>query len=88
MPETEIFYVQYSDVPDAPPNGPPPTDRLPPGKGIVRWTELFQLLAAKNYNGYISFEAPNPAHWERSAADVASEGAQATRSALAKAFDR
>jgi len=88
VPEAEIFYVQYSDVPDAPPNGPPATDRLPPGKGIVRWTELFQLLAAKNYNGYISFEAPNPVHWERSAAAVAAEGAQATRSALAKAFDR
>jgi sugar phosphate isomerase/epimerase len=88
VPEAEIFYVQYSDVPDAPPNGPPPTDRLPPGKGVVRWTELFRLLAAKNYTGYISFEAPNPAHWERSAAEVAAEGAQATRSALAKAFDR
>jgi len=88
VPAAEIFYVQYSDVPDAPPNGPPPTDRLPPGKGVVRWTELFQLLAAKNYTGYISFEAPNPTHWERSAAEVAAEGAQATRSALAKAFDR
>ena len=88
VPEAEIFYVQYSDVPDAPPNGPPPVDRLPPGKGVVRWTELFQLLAAKNYNGYISYEAPNPAHWERSAADVAGEGAQATRHALAEAFGR
>ena len=84
----EIFYVQYSDVPDAPPNGPPPTDRLPPGKGVVRWTDLFQLLAAKNYDGYISYEAPNPAHWARSAADVANEGAQATRRALAQAFGR
>lgn len=88
VPEAEIFYVQYSDVPDAPPNGPPPVDRLPPGKGVVRWTELFQLLAAKNYDGYISYEAPNPAHWERSAADVAGEGAQATRHALAEAFGR
>ena len=84
----EIFYVQYSDVPEAPPNGPPPTDRLPPGKGVVRWTDLFQLLAAKNYDGYISYEAPNPAHWARSAADVANEGAQATRRALAQAFGR
>ncbi len=88
VPEAEIFYVQYSDVPDAPPNGPPPVDRLPPGKGVVHWTDLFQLLAAKNYGGYISYEAPNPAHWERSAADVAGEGAQATRRALAQAFDR
>lgn len=88
VPEAEILYVQYSDVPDAPPNGPPPVDRLPPGKGVVRWTELFRLLAAKNYDGYISYEAPNPAHWERSAADVAGEGAQATRHALAEAFGR
>ena len=88
VPGEEIFYVQYSDVPDAPPNGPPPVDRLPPGKGVVRWTELFQLLAAKNYDGYVSYEAPNPAHWERRAADVAAEGAQATRGALAKAFAR
>ena len=88
VPEAEIFYVQYSDVPDAPPNGPPPVDRLPPGKGVVRWSDLFRLLAAKNYQGYISYEAPNPAHWERRAADVAGEGAQATRRALAEAFGR
>lgn len=88
VPEAEIFYVQYSDVPDAPPNGPPPVDRLPPGKGVVRWSDLFRLLAAKNYRGYISYEAPNPAHWERRAADVAGEGAEATRRALTEAFDR
>ena len=88
VPAAEIFYVQFSDVPDAPPNGPPPTDRLAPGKGMVRWTELFQLLAEKGYEGYISYEAPNPAHWARPAADVAAEGAGATRRALAQAFDR
>lgn len=86
VPGAEIFYVQFSDVPDAPPNGAPPVDRLPPGKGVVRWSELFQLLAAKNYAGYISYEAPNPAQWGRSAAEVADEGAQTTRRALAQAF--
>lgn len=88
VPEAEIFYVQYSDVPDAPPNGPPPVDRLPPGKGVVRWTDVFRLLATKNYHGYVSYEAPNPAHWERSAVDVAAEGAEATRRALVDAFGR
>jgi len=33
VPGAEIFYVQFSDVPDAPPPGLPPVDRLPPGKG-------------------------------------------------------
>ena len=86
VPASEIFYVQFSDVPNAPPNGPPPTDRLPPGQGLVRWSELFQLLAAKNYTGYLSYEAPNAAQWQRPAAEVAREGAQATRQALARAF--
>ena len=86
VPDGEIFYVQYSDVPDAPPNGPPPTDRLPPGKGRVRWSDLFQLLAAKNYTGYLSYEAPNPAQWNRPAVETAREGAEATRRALAQAF--
>jgi 2-keto-myo-inositol isomerase len=88
VPAEEILYVQYSDVPDAPPSGAPPTDRLPPGEGVVRWTELFQLLAEKNYTGYLSYEAPNPAQWERSPHAVAKEGAAATRALLAQAFQR
>jgi sugar phosphate isomerase/epimerase len=88
VPAAEIFYVQFSDVPDAPPPGLPPVDRLPPGQGVVRWRDLFQLLAAKNYEGYISYEAPNPAHWSRPAVEIAAEGAAATRRALADAFPR
>ena len=86
--DAEIFYVQYSDVPNAPPQTAPPVDRLPPGRGVVRWSELFQLLADRNYTGYLSYEAPNPAHWARPAADVAREGAESTRQVLARAFER
>lgn len=87
VPGSEIFYVQYSDVPDAPPVSMPPTDRLPPGKGVVRWSDLLQSLADKGYRGYLSYEAPNPAHWARDAAGVAREGVQATRDALDRAFE-
>jgi sugar phosphate isomerase/epimerase len=86
VPGAEIFYVQFSDVPDAPPPAMPPVDRLPPGMGIVGWTGLFGLLAEKGYDGWLSYEAPNPAHWQQPAADVANQGAAATRHALAKAF--
>ncbi len=86
VPAAEIFYVQYSDVPDAPPNAVPPVDRLPPGRGVVRWNELFQLLAEKGYEGWVSYEAPNPAHWARPAVEVARDGAKATRRALETAF--
>lgn len=86
VPGAEIFYVQFSDVPDAPPAGVPPVDRLPPGRGVVRWAELFQALAAKGYGGWLSYEAPNEAQWSRPAADVAAEGAAAARKLLAQAL--
>jgi 2-keto-myo-inositol isomerase len=86
VPPSEIFYVQYSDVPDAPPNGPPPVDRLPPGKGVADWSGLFRLLAEKKYTGYLSYEAPNPVHWQKPAADTARDGVEATKQALDRAF--
>lgn len=86
VPGDEIFYVQFSDVPDAPPAGLPPVDRLPPGSGVVRWTDLFRLLAEKDYRGWLSYEAPNPAHWQQPAAETAKQGADAARRALTAAF--
>jgi sugar phosphate isomerase/epimerase len=81
----EIFAFQYSDVPAGPPSASKrPTDRLPPGKGIVRWREIFQLLLEKNYRGYLSYEAPNPEYWSRSPEEVAREAAAATRKLLAE----
>jgi sugar phosphate isomerase/epimerase len=75
----EIFTFQYSDVPDAPPAGARrPTDRLPPGKGVVRWQEVWGLLKEKGYAGFSSYEAPNPAQWSRPAAEVAREGLELT----------
>jgi sugar phosphate isomerase/epimerase len=84
-PAERIFAFQFSDVPDAPPStASRPTDRLPPGKGKVRWREVFQLLKEKNYRGYISYEAPNPEYWARPPHDVAREAAIATRGLLAQ----
>jgi sugar phosphate isomerase/epimerase len=88
VPGAEIFYVQFSDVPDAPPPGLPPVDRLRPGQGIVGWNSLFGLLADKGYDGWLSYEAPNPAHWQQPAAETAKQGADATRRVLAAAFPR
>lgn len=80
----EIFAFQYSDVPAGPPPADRrPTDRLPPGLGKVRWREVFQLLREKNYEGYLSYEAPHPEYWSRPPEDVAREAAVATRKLLA-----
>lgn len=86
VPARDIFAFQYSDVPATPaPAGSRPADRLPPGRGVVRWREVFGVLLEKDYAGYLSYEAPNPAAWSRSPEDVAREAADATRALLADA---
>ncbi len=82
----EIFAFQYSDVPAGPPPAVKrPTDRLPPGKGVVRWREVFQLLMEKGYRGYLSYEAPNPDYWSRPPEEVAREAVEYTLKFLAAA---
>lgn len=78
----EIVYVQYSDVPDAPLPTGTPIDRLPPGRGTVPFREVFRVLATRGYTGYLSYEAPNPAAWQRPPEAVAREAAEATRALL------
>lgn len=84
-PAKNIFAFQFSDVPAGPPaSASRPTDRLAPGKGVVRWREVFQLLKEKGYPGYLSYEAPNPEHWSRPPEEVAREAVEATRKLLAE----
>lgn len=86
VPAEHIFAFQYSDVPTtSPPGMLRPADRLAPGRGIVRWGEVFALLAEKGYQGYLSYEVPNPELWARPAAEAAREGVDATRVLLAGA---
>lgn len=88
VPGEEIMYFQFSDVPVNPSVGVArPTDRLPPGKGVIPWHEVFQLLAEKGYRGYLSYEAPNPAYWERPPRDVVKEAMDATREILQRRAD-
>jgi 2-keto-myo-inositol isomerase len=83
VPAEKIYCFQYSDVPPNPSVGVRrPTDRLAPGKGIVKWREMLGLLAEKGYTGYLSYEAPNPELWARSPYDVAREGVELTRKLL------
>lgn len=83
VPGEEIFCFQYSDLSPNPVTGVRrPTDRLPPGKGVIKWREVLGLLAEKGYTGYLSYEAPNPEQWARSPYDVAREGVELTRKIL------
>jgi sugar phosphate isomerase/epimerase len=78
----EILYFQYSDVAASGLQPGMVTDRLPPGKGVVPFREIFTMLRAKDYTGYLSYEAPNQAAWARDPDDVAREALQATRDLL------
>ena len=83
VPGEKIYCFQYSDLSPNPVTGVRrPTDRLPPGKGVVKWREMLGLLAEKGYTGYLSYEAPNPEQWARSPYDVAREGVELTRKLL------
>jgi 2-keto-myo-inositol isomerase len=83
VPAEKIFCFQYSDLSPNPVTGVKrPTDRLPPGQGVVKWREMLGLLAEKKYTGYLSYEAPNPEQWARSPYDVAREGVELTRKLL------
>jgi 2-keto-myo-inositol isomerase len=83
VPAEQIFCFQYSDLSSNPVTGVArPTDRLPPGHGVVRWRDVLGLLAEKGYTGYLSYEAPNPEQWARSPYDVAREGVELTRALL------
>ena len=70
----EIAYVQYSDVPRTGLEPGKALDRLPPGQGSVPFREFFDAFARQGYEGYASYEAPNPAAWKRPAADVGAGG--------------
>jgi sugar phosphate isomerase/epimerase len=77
----DIVYVQFSDVPAHTEPGAV-LDRLPPGRGVVPFKEIFAALRAAGYDGYMSYEAPNPAAWSRPADVVAREALEATRRVL------
>jgi sugar phosphate isomerase/epimerase len=80
----DIVAFQYSDVPAGEsPNRP--TDRLPPGQGVIRWVEAFRLLHRKGFAGCLSYEAPNPDAWKRPPVEVCREAAEATRAMIARA---
>lgn len=86
VPVEKIFTFQFSDAPPGPPSDTrQPVDRLPPGKGVAPFVEIFKNLMAMGYQGYMSYEAPNPAQWNRPADEVAREGAQLVRALLTQA---
>lgn len=86
VPVEQIFTFQFSDAPPGPPSDTrQPVDRLPPGKGVAPFVDIFKNLMAMGYQGYMSYEAPNPAQWNRAPDVVAREGVESVRGLLTQA---
>lgn len=86
VPVDRIITFQFSDAPPGPPSDTrQPVDRLPPGKGVAPFVEIFKNLMAMGYQGYMSYEAPNPAQWNRPPDVVAREGVELVRALLSQA---
>lgn len=86
VPVDRIITFQFSDAPPGPPSDTrQPVDRLPPGKGVAPFVEIFKNLMAMGYQGYMSYEAPNPAQWNRPPDVVAREGVELVRALLSHA---
>ena len=87
VPGEDIMHFQFSDLSPNPVTGVKrPTDRLMPGKGVIQWKEVFELLHEKDYRGHLSFEAPNPAQWERPPQEVCQEGVDFTQYLIREAI--
>lgn len=86
VPVDRIITFQFSDAPPGPPSDTrQPVDRLPPGKGVAPFVAIFKNLMTMGYQGYMSYEAPNPAQWNRPADVVAREGVDLVRALLTQA---
>jgi hypothetical protein len=83
VPIEKIIHVQFSDVPLGPASDSRmPVDRLPPGHGAVAFVPIFTALMKMGYNGWLSYEAPNPMQWSREPSVVAEEGIRLVRALL------
>jgi sugar phosphate isomerase/epimerase len=51
---------------------------------VVRFHDFFGLLREKGYQGYLSYEAPNPVAWARDPRAVLVEALEATRGIVAE----
>jgi sugar phosphate isomerase/epimerase len=78
----EIVYFQFSDVPRQGLVPGKSLDRLPAGQGCVPFPEIIAALKRMRYDGYLSYEAPNPASWAQDPTVVAKEALQAARALL------
>jgi 2-keto-myo-inositol isomerase len=82
FPVERLAMVHLNDAPPKPPREVEDADRLLPGRGVIRLTELVAALRDRGYRGPWSLETFNPDYWAMDPSSVASEGQEALRPVL------
>ncbi len=88
FPVDRLAMVHLNDAPAKPPREIEDADRLLPGRGVIRLTELIGTLREAGYGGPWSLETFNPDYWTMSPEQVAIEGRAAIARLLAGPVDR
>jgi 4-hydroxyphenylpyruvate dioxygenase len=88
FPIDRLAMVHLNDAPAKAPRDLEDADRLLPGRGVIRLTELVGTLRAAGYRGPWSLETFNPDYWAAAPQDIAAEGRAAMAALLATAADQ
>lgn len=76
-PVERVRLVHLNDAPDKPPREIEDADRVFPGDGVIRLSELLRELHRRAYDGPWSLETFNPAYWKQDPATAARSGFEA-----------
>jgi sugar phosphate isomerase/epimerase len=88
FPIDRLAMVHLNDAPNKAPREIEDADRLLPGRGVVRLSELVRLLRAAGYRGPWSLETFNPDYWAAPPEAIAAEGRAAVAGVLDAPADR
>ena len=82
-PVERIVLVHLNDAPAKPPRQIEDADRLLPGEGVIKLTDLTANLSARGFEGPWSLETFNPAYWRDDPEAIATRGLAAVTRTLA-----
>jgi 2-keto-myo-inositol isomerase len=74
FPVDRLAITHLNDAPAKPPREIEDEDRLLPGHGVIRLTDLVRGLRARGYRGPWSLETFNPGYWSEDPLQIATEG--------------
>ncbi len=74
FPVDRLAMTHLNDAPAKPPREIEDADRVLPGRGVIRLTDLVRDLRARGYGGPWSLETFNPSYWSEDPMQIATEG--------------